>query len=534
LRTYPRVLPVGDSAVTVELGEWIDPALNARVRALDRALARAPFEGLREAVPSYRALLVLYDAGRAGFAEVRDAVLAGAASPEEDSPGRLHQLPTRYGGDDGPDLAEVARSRGLTEAEVVALHCSVEYTAFMLGFTPGFAYLGVLPEALATPRRTTPRVRLPAGSVAIAGRQTAVYPVPSAGGWHLLGRTSRRLFDPGLDPPALIRPGDRVRFVPVTALTEPASTPAFSPPTAAAAIEVLEGGLLTTVQDRGRSGFRRFGVAGAGPMDAWSHRLANRLVGNPEGAAGLECTVAGPTLRFLRPVHFAVGGADLGAVLRRADLGDWPVPLATRVLARPGNVLTFAGRRIGCRAYVALEGGIDVPLVLGSRSTDLGGAFGGLAGRRLRAGDLVTLGERPRQALGERSPASIASGTPVLRVVPGPQDDHLTEASLAAFLAAPYAVLPTSDRVGCRLSGPRLEHRGPAEIVTDGMVPGSIQVPPDGQPIVMMADAPTTGGYPKLGTVIEADLPLLAQVMPGEGEVRFAAVSVEEAQRGRR
>jgi KipI family sensor histidine kinase inhibitor len=520
--------------VTVELGDGIDPALNARVRALDRALANDPFEGFREAVPSYRALLVFYDPDRAGFSEVRETLLSRAAAPEEAPLGRLHEIPTRYGGDEGPDLADVARSRGLTEEQVIALHGSVEYTAFMLGFTPGFAYLGFLPEALETPRRATPRVRVRAGSVAIAGRQTAVYPVASPGGWHLLGRTSLRLFDPALDPPALIQAGDRVRFVPVAELPapEPASPP--FPPSGAAAIEVLDGGLLTTVQDGGRPGYRRFGVTAGGAMDAWSHRLANRLVGNADGAAVLECTVAGPILCFLRAVHFAVAGADLGPVLRRADLGDWPVPPATRVLARPGNVLAFTGRRAGCRAYLAIAGGIEVPLVLGSRSTDVAGGFGGLEGRTLRAGDLLALGEGPRRPGAETADAPIATGTPTLRVVLGPQDDHLTEASLAAFLAAPYAVLATSDRMGCRLSGPRLEHRGPAEIVTDGMAPGSIQVPPDGQPIVMMAEAPTTGGYPKLGTVIEADLPALAQVMPGEGDVRFAAVSVGEARRARR
>ena len=535
MKAYPRVLPLGDSAATVELGDGIDPALNARVVALDRALARSPFAGLREAVPTYRALLVLYDPARAAFTEVRDALLARAAAVPEALPrGRLHEIPTRYGGEDGPDLAAVARDHGLAEAQAIALHSSVAYTAFMVGFTPGFAYLGLLPEALEVPRKATPRVRVPAGSVAIAGRQTAVYPVASAGGWHLLGRTSLLLFDPALVPPALIRPGDRVRFVPVPELPEPAPPARPAPRTGTAAIEVVEGGLLTTVQDGGRASHRRFGVTGAGPMDTRSHRLANRLVGNAEDAAGLECTVSGPVLRFERPVHFAIAGADLGATLQRADLGDWPVPLGTRVLARPGNVLAFAGRRAGCRAYVAFAGGVDVPVVLGSRSTDFAAGFGGLDGRALRAGDRLALGESPPRPFVESPATSIAAETPTVRVVLGPQHDLLTDASIADFLAAPYAVLSTSDRVGCRLSGPRLQHRGPAEIVTDGMVAGSIQVPPDGQPIVMMADGPTTGGYPKLATVITADLPLLAQVTPAEGGVRFAVVSVEEAQRAPR
>jgi allophanate hydrolase len=180
---------------------------------------------------------------------------------------------------------------------------------------------------------------------------------------------------------------------------------------------------------------------------------------------------------------------------------------------------------------VAVAGGLAVPSVLGSASTDLGGGFGGFAGRPLRAGDRLAAGTRRGTPRPARTMAAADEAT--VRVVLGPQDDHFPPAAVAAFLDASWSVGAASDRVGCRLAGPRLAHRGAAEIVTDGMVPGCVQVPPDGQPIVMGADAPTTGGYPKIATVITADLPLLAQLPPGSGRVRFAAVSVEEAQRER-
>ena len=199
-----------------------------------------------------------------------------------------------------------------------------------------------------------------------------------------------------------------MRFTPVAELPEP--EPASPPPHAQAAPVVLvrEPGLLTSVQDAGRSGRRRLGVSGAGPLDAPAHAAANRAVGNDPEAAALECTVSGPVLEFLAPVRFAVTGADLGAVLERADLGAWPVPLGSGVLARPGNVLRFAGRRSGCRAYVAFQGGIDVPEVLGARATDLQSGFGGLSGRALRAGDLLgvvrrTLPARPSSRPSDRS-----------------------------------------------------------------------------------------------------------------------------------
>jgi antagonist of KipI len=248
------------------------------------------------------------------------------------------------------------------------------------------------------------------------------------------------------------------------------------------------------------------------------------VVGNAAGEAALECTIAGPTLRFLRPTFFAIDGADLGAVLHRSDLGPWPVPLQTRVLARPDNLLAFTGRASGCRAYLAFAGGVQVPAVLGSKATDLAGGFGGLAGRALEAGDVLSLGRGGHRDRATRAADSrVAEAAVRLRVVLGPQADRFTSQALALFLSESYRLDATSDRTGCRLSGPRLAHTGSAEIVSDGMLPGSIQVPPDGQPIVMLADSPTTGGYAKIATVVTSDLPLLAQLLPGEGRVTFSA-----------
>jgi antagonist of KipI len=348
------------------------------------------------------------------------------------------------------------------------------------------------------------------------------------------------VFDAAARPPALILPGDRVRFVPVRELPAPPGPDVTTPQTRTSrpSLEVLDGGLLTTVQDHGRIGHRRLGIAACGPMDADAHAAANRLAGNPPDAAALECTWVGPTLRFLATTVFVVTGADLRAVLHRSDLGDWPVPLGSRLLARAGNVLSLAKRREGCRAYVAFAGGIEIPPILGSRATDITGGLGGFDGRALQAGDVLGLGPPPTRDSEPVPPTAAPSGTPsssvIVRVVPGPHEDCLTPESLDLLLAGPYAVSQASNRTGYRLEGPRLRHRGPAEVISDGMTFGSIQVPPDGQPIVMMADGPTTGGYPQVSTVVTADLPLLAQLAPGEGHVRFQAVTIEEAQRSAR
>jgi KipI family sensor histidine kinase inhibitor len=546
-----RLRPVGDAALTAELGDRLDPAANAAVRALDRALLENPFPGFVESVPTHRALLVCFDPTRASFASAADAVRERASrAVVRDDPGQLHEIAVCYGGAHGPDLEEVAALAGLRPDEVVRLHSGQEYTAFMLGFLPGFAYLGLLPERLETPRLATPRTRVPAGSVAVAGRLTGIYPAATPGGWRILGRAAARLFDPSREPPSRICAGDRVRFVPVEALDGSAlalssgSPPSASTsggfgrartepgphgaPSSAAVAEVLLPGLLTTVQGRPRIGERRFGVAGAGALDPLALAAANRALGNPEDAPGLECTLLGPTLRFLRPVRFALAGADLEARLERSDLGAWRVPPASPVLARASNLLTFGAARTGCRAYLAFEGGLDVPLVLGSPSTDLMGGFGGLGGRALAAGDLLATGSQStssppsgadREEGGCGAPRDPAEAT--VRVVPGPQEDHFAAKALETLFGTAFTVSASSDRIACRLEGATLAHSGPAEIVSDGMVPGAIQVPPDGRPIVMLADGPTTGGYPKIGTVVTSDLALLAQLVPGAGRLRF-------------
>ncbi|HEU4629615.1 MAG TPA: 5-oxoprolinase subunit PxpB [Gemmatimonadaceae bacterium] len=219
--SWPRIAPLGDGAITVALGDAVEPALNARVHRLAAAVRAAALPGVVDVVPAYAAVTVFYEPLHHGHAELAAALAplaeaavrdAPAAAPTSDATsGSLHRIPVRY---DGPDLAEVARRTGLTPEEVVRRHAERTYAVYLLGFVPGFAYLGDLDASLVLPRRADPRPRVPVGAVAIAGRQTAVYPLPTPGGWHLIGRTDAPLFDAARTPPALLAPGDRVRFVP--------------------------------------------------------------------------------------------------------------------------------------------------------------------------------------------------------------------------------------------------------------------------------------------------------------------------------
>ena len=297
------------------------------------------------------------------------------------------------------------------------------------------------------------------------------------------------------------------------------------------ALEVLEGGMLTTVQDLGRYGYQRYGVPVAGAMDPFALRAANMLVGNDSGEAAFEITIVGPTLRATESCLIAVAGADLS--LR---VNNWSLPPWMSIFVRKGWVIEFGERKMGCRAYLAVAGGIDVPIVMGSKSTYLRGGFGGFEGRALKKGDIISTGpvsfhlpslagkEFPRHRIPKYS------DTPEVHVVLGPQDDYFSEEGIAIFLSSEYRVGATSDRMGYRLQGPEIAHKGRADIISDGIALGSVQVPADRQPIVMMADHQTTGGYPKIATVISADIPLLAQCVPGDSTVTFKAITVEEAQ----
>jgi biotin-dependent carboxylase-like uncharacterized protein len=295
-------------------------------------------------------------------------------------------------------------------------------------------------------------------------------------------------------------------------------------------IRVLEPGALTTVQDLGRPGQLRYGIPPSGPVDRAAFVLANRLVGNPDGAAGLECTVVGPRFECQAPCAMAVTGAAMPVAINGQEAEAWrTLPL------RPGDVVRLGPARAGVRAYVAFSGGIDVPPVLGSRATYVRGRLGGLEGRALRRADVLRLfpapPPRPRRVRPEAVPSY--ADEPEIRVVLGPQDDAFTEEGLQAFLTGPYEMLPQSDRMGARLRGPRITHRRGHDIISDGIALGSIQVPGDGQPIVLLVDRQSTGGYTKVATVCSFDIGRLGQVKPGQ-RLRFRALSLADAHRALR
>lgn len=292
-----------------------------------------------------------------------------------------------------------------------------------------------------------------------------------------------------------------------------------------ACIRIVRPGLLTTVQDEGRVGYGHLGVPRCGALDAYALRWAQRLAGEGRGSAVLEVTLLGPTIEILGETSAGLAGADLGASLNGAP---W-LPGEGRNLCQ-GDVIGFRGPRDGLRAYLAFRGGVEADLVLGSRSTDLQSGIGGFHGRPLRAGDVLTVGEG--QVSLRRAPLPTMRGGDVVRVIAGPRDGMFPEDALKLLAAAPYAVTTESDRVGMRLQGEPIP-KAPASILSEGMPLGAVQVPPSGQPIVLLHARGTVGGYPVLATVITADLPVLAQRKPGE-DLRFSVVDLPAARKALR
>lgn len=299
-------------------------------------------------------------------------------------------------------------------------------------------------------------------------------------------------------------------------------------------LQVINGGLMTTVQDLGRHGHQAIGIPAAGALDPDSLRLANAVVGNRQDQAGLEIRNLGPALKVeADSVRVALAGTT--ATLDITEPSRRSVPALQSVRLERGQVFSVGATGDTACCYLAVEGGFDVPVVLGSRSTYLPGAFGGIGGRPLRDGDRLPLA---RHAVAIRHECAAAAGEPGpfdgrIRVILGPQDDYFTPAGRRVFLDSDYTVSRYADRMGVRLDGPAIEHAKGYNITSDGIAPGSIQVPGTGQPIILLADRQTTGGYPKIATVISTDLPRLGRMRTGE-KLRFTAVSVADAEQARR
>ncbi|WP_255209251.1 urea amidolyase family protein [Microbacterium oleivorans] len=500
------IRPFGDSAVLVEVDTLAD------VLALHARLADTRPRGVVDLTPAARTVLVHVDPTVLPLIAAR-AWVAGADNGGHEpssAAGEEAELPVVY---DGVDLAETASLLGLTSDGLIERHLAARWTVAFTGFAPGFGYLVSDDWDLDVPRRATPRTRVPRGAVALAGRFTGAYPRETPGGWQLIGTTDAPLFDPDADRPVLLRPGTRVRFRRVPSARVPAAgrVAAVTGP-ACAAFTVTDPGALATIQDAGRPGRLADGIATSGAADRPAFAAANRLVGNAPGAAALEVTLGGFRASAARDLWIAVTGAwgPLRVAGRQVDPYrpvHWPA----------GAEFEMGPFRAGVRAVLAVRGGVAAPPVVGSAATD---TLAGLGPLPLRAGDAMATAEDARHPVPavDLWPWTPPADALVIPIAAGPRAGWFTPVARRALFETRWVVGARADRVGIRLEGPPLERESDAagrELASEGMLPGAVQVPPDGRPVVLGPDGPVTGGYPVIGVVTSAGRAALAQARPG-------------------
>lgn len=538
----------GPRALLLEFGTLDD------VLACHQQLTRAPLQGQTDAVAAARTILLRFSsrpAVRAARETLEELEVGGFSAGEA----RAVEIEVVY---DGEDLPELAESLGMSVEALISWHTGQSWTGAFGGFAPGFTYCvpqGEQAQALAVPRRSTPRTAVPESSVALAGEFSAVYPRVSPGGWQLIGRTPQVMWDlersGAGQSPALVSPGDTVRYRAVSpesielsgrrtslsAGSERSETP--SSPTQLVEPEEAEGpaltvvspGLQTLFQDFGRGGLSDLGVSRAGVADEAAARQANRLVGNAPDAAVLETVHAGLELRAERNVVLAVSGAEPELTITPDAGPARSAPLRAPFLLAAGERLSLGAPRRGMRPVLAMRGGFRAAPVLGSVSAD---TMSGLGPAPLEAGQRLAPAGRAPHPVGspEPSPVQEADAGPVpLRFTYGPRQDWFSPEEARRLAEQDWLVTQESNRIGIRLDtdpeDPQarpLERAAEGELPSEGVVRGSLQMPPAGKPVLFLNDHPVTGGYPVIGVVIDEDLPLAAQLVPGR-RIRLIPVS---------
>lgn len=527
-----RFLPVSLTVLLVELAD-LDETL-----ALFASLEADPVDGILEMVPAARTLMIRFRPEKLTAERLAANIATRDLSARITPSDILVEIPVIY---DGEDLADVAELTGLSIEDVIRRHTDSTFTVAFCGFAPGFGYLVGGDPALQVPRRQSPRTKIPAGSVALAGAFSGVYPQNSPGGWQIIGTTPEKMWDLSRDPPALFQPGHRVRFIDLAkktgATTAPSSKVASIPTSDAAQAAPLGNDLTFTVlaapvpalfQDLGRFGQTGQGVSSSGALDQGAFKAANRVVGNPVNAPCLEIIPGGFSFEVSGRAVMALTGAPCPISIRDASGRISKAETYHPISLEAGDIVTLGHAPRGMRSYLAVRGGFRVKPVLGSASTDTLAVVGPdpvVAGALLTIDSeisnltSVSLSEMP--AFDHPAPGEIVT----LDVIMGPRSDWFTQTGIATLSAQLWQVTPQSNRVGIRLAGEiSLERKDRAELPSEGTATGAIQVPHSGQPVLFLADHPLTGGYPVIGTVADYHLDLAGQI-PVNARIRFRPVT---------
>lgn len=517
-----RILPMSDRAILVEYTD-LDAVL-----AHFAPLESAALAGVEELIPAASTTMVRFDPTLTDARSLARHILEVPAAEHAASDHEAVTVDVVYSGE---DLTALADSLGVSSEELVRRHTEATWRGAFAGFAPGFVYCVGDDPFFEVPRRPSPRTRIPAGSVALAGNFSAVYPRESPGGWQLIGRTPERMWDLERTPPAFIQPGQEVRYRAVRDEVDlsgaaPRTTELPPVPGDSRALEIVRPGAQLLLQDLGRAGMLGMGVAASGAADRRALRAANRIVGNDSDTAVLELAGGGAELLVCAEGVIAWTGASGRRTIVSAEGDEYPFEGGVPTAVSAGDRIRLSGFTRGLRGYLAVRGGFAVDDVLGSLTTD---TLSGVGPQPLAAGDVLPLGDdraaravEPNDAARPELPAH--DELVELDIVLGPRTDWFSAAALETLTGQQWRVTAQSDRVGVRLEGDTpLERAVTAELPSEGAVTGAIQVPANGQPVLFLPDHPLTGGYPVIGAVIDADLDRAGQLAPGM-RVRFRVV----------
>ncbi|NHB87342.1 5-oxoprolinase/urea amidolyase family protein [Photorhabdus tasmaniensis] len=524
-----RFLPVNLNAIIVELCN-LDETL-----ALFDSLNASPIPGIEEIIPAARTLLIRFRPNVVSAVKLVRKISSRNLNTRNKTAGKLVEIPVHYNGE---DLVEVAEILGITTQEVIKQHTESEYTVAFTGFAPGFAYLVADSDLLRVPRRMTPRARIPAGSVGLAGEFSGIYPQASPGGWQIIGTTPECMWDLSRYPPSLLQPGFRVRFkdkgkgatITVTQPEHPVvhtESDTSSQVDKHSSLEILSTGIQTLFQDLGRSGQAGLGISTAGALDKTALRSANRIVGNPSDNACLEIAEGGLSFISHGNIIIAVTGADCPITVQTASGRRFQVDGYQPVDLSDGDKVMLGMPKAGVRGYLAVRGGFANKPILSSLSYD---TLAHIGPNPIATGDILailTVTQGSAVSMDE-SPAFNMPATDdivTLDIILGPRTDWFTAEALSLLQNQLWQVTPQSNRVGIRLNGDtplsRFNHE---ELPSEGTSAGAIQVPASGQPVLFLADHPLTGGYPVIGSVASYHLDLAGQI-PVNARIHFNPIS---------
>jgi len=558
-----KIYALGDSALTIELGYTINENINHRVLAIAYYMRDLEIVGVLDIMSAYASVSVIYD-----ICEIRKNYTSATRYLTEQiklailncdftvtSQIKVVEIPICYDVSLGIDLIEMSLEKKMSITDIIAAHTSKLYRVYLIGFLPGFPYMGIVDESIATPRKKSPRTKIEAGNVGIADAQTGIYPSDSPGGWNIIGKTPLKMFDAKKEYPVFLQPGDDVQFKQISLeqfreLKEESEKTnekleLSQPSPSTSILSVIKSGTADSIQDLGRFGFQHLGINPTGVMDRIAAQTANFLVGNVADEAVLECHFPACSIVFHKSILIAISGGDFTPTLDEKE-----IKLNTPIYVQRGATLNFKKWKNGARTYIAVKNGFEIEKWLGSYSTNLKANAGGFNGRNLKKDDQIKVKSDSHDVglkmKSEKQDDSFFNfhfsifpwhveidnlyAFEEIEILVGNDFETLTDGSQQKLFSNEFLITMRSDKMGYRLlSDPLIMKNENRSLLSSGVTLGTMQLLPTGQIIILMSDHQTTGGYPKIGHVASASFAALAQT-PINKKIRFKLINIEEAE----